>query len=483
MLQRLIEKIDSGILSVLKDSSLYTIGVLVTQGVGFLLFPLYARLLTAADFGSMSLITIFTSFFNNIVSLQLYQAVMRYCVEGDGRKIEYFSTAFFYYVIVYLLILTGFIFLKGVFFNYIGQAISADTYSVILANLYFSSLFYLMLILFRLQIQPKRYLKYSMANLAITTIGVVYLVLFKKLGLFGIYTAQLVGSFTCFFIAYISNWGNISLSHVTISAFKKMLTYGAPLIPNVMFYLGMMNIDKLLVEHFLGVSELGAFAVALKFLGLISLAARGVQMAWGPRVLADYKKPEMKVMMVDFFYIALLFLTGSVVCLSFFSKELILFLAGEKYLYISHTLPFLLLAVSAYILGSEFSWGYNIRAKNIYKAYICVFGFMVNLFFGWALIPRYGLTGAALANLISMLVYGGVLIWGSNKLYTVQYGVKRIIIIISIFLLGFFMSIFFDQQPLYVRLPTLMASLTLLFFAFKVSAGVGQVEGVTANEK
>jgi hypothetical protein len=45
------------------------------------------------------------------------------------------------------------------------------------------------------------------------------------------------------------------------------------------------------------------------------------------------------------------------------------------------------------------------------------------------------------------------------------------------------MSIFFDQQPLYVRLPTLMASLTLLFFAFKVSAGVGQVEGVTANEK
>ena len=62
----------------IKHSSIYGIGTVVAQAVGFLLLPFYTRYLTPADYGVMSLINVTIDIIGLILTLNIVNAMSRY---------------------------------------------------------------------------------------------------------------------------------------------------------------------------------------------------------------------------------------------------------------------------------------------------------------------------------------------------------------------------------------------------------------------
>ena len=73
------------IFSLVKHTSIYTVGVILSKLVGFVMIPLYTRMLTPADYGVLELMSMTTDVIALLVGLGLSSAVMRhYYAYDDG---------------------------------------------------------------------------------------------------------------------------------------------------------------------------------------------------------------------------------------------------------------------------------------------------------------------------------------------------------------------------------------------------------------
>ena len=86
----------------IKHSTIYSIGTVVGQLVGFLLLPLYTRFLTPTDYGILSLIEISIGLIGIVVGFGITEAMSRfyfdYIEEADRNRvvsISYWLTSIF----------------------------------------------------------------------------------------------------------------------------------------------------------------------------------------------------------------------------------------------------------------------------------------------------------------------------------------------------------------------------------------------------
>ncbi len=87
----------------LSDSLIYSIPAVISRGLSVILVPLYTRVLSPSDYGSLELVTVFGSIVNLTIALEVSQGVARfYAAESDpDRKILYASSAFWFTIVCY----------------------------------------------------------------------------------------------------------------------------------------------------------------------------------------------------------------------------------------------------------------------------------------------------------------------------------------------------------------------------------------------
>jgi len=92
----------------IKDSTTYAIPTIVSRGLTLILIPLYTRVLSPADFGSLDLLIVFASVVNLTIALEVSQGLARfYPNEQDiQRKVDFASTAFWFTFFCYALFTT-----------------------------------------------------------------------------------------------------------------------------------------------------------------------------------------------------------------------------------------------------------------------------------------------------------------------------------------------------------------------------------------
>ena len=87
----------------MKDSVIYAFPTFISGGLSFFLLPLYTRVLSPADYGSLDLFTIFGGLVQCVIALEVSQGVARfYSDERDlERKVLFASSAFWFTLICY----------------------------------------------------------------------------------------------------------------------------------------------------------------------------------------------------------------------------------------------------------------------------------------------------------------------------------------------------------------------------------------------
>lgn len=169
------------------------------------------------------------------------------------------------------------------------------------------------------------------------------------------------------------------------------------------------NADVLLLGHFLGMEEVGIYAVAMKFvLGLIIVPISFVQNAQIPSLVAhdDYDSTDIsglyKEWMVGYKTTTLI---GYLICLVFvvLAEYIIKFTFGSKFMDSVAMLESLTIVGISYYLYTPLITLFIITKKAKFSFYGQLFCCIVNIILLCWWIPIYGVTGAVAAAIISHL--------------------------------------------------------------------------------
>jgi len=410
-----------------KNSIIYSIPVILSRGIGFILLPIFTRYLTPFEYGIIEFLTLAFAILNLILPLEISQAQARLMPDAENEeKSIYASTAFWFTagmfslfcVIVLLFPETMSLIILGdsnmtdiVIYGSLAMLSTASHYSI------------------QNHLRWCNHARQSaiisiMFTLIMSGVAVGLIVLFK-FGILGYIYGQIVGSLLAlmFGIYLTKSTIQIKLEFAYIKL-KEMLSFSFPLLFSSIAVYFSLYADRWVIREFLGINEVGIYSVGYRIASITLLGIMAFRMALTPLIYEHYKDPKTSIIIGNIFSYYLIFPLALIAFLGTFSKEIITLLTTPEYHEASKLVSWLSLAVmmmSIYI----FSPGLGIAKKTKVIAIINIITAIINVLLNIILVKKYGMIGAVIATLISGFVMAGLYFWLGNKEYRINYRIWR----------------------------------------------------------
>ncbi|HET9137220.1 MAG TPA: oligosaccharide flippase family protein [Candidatus Kapabacteria bacterium] len=433
-----------------RETLIYGVSTVVGRFLNFLLVPFYVNVLhSTSEYGISSVLYTWIAFLNVIYPLGLEGAYFRYASKAEGEAGEFekertlFSGSFNAILIFAGLLSVLFLLLAPVvapplFFDPkqdIGPMLPMLTriirYSAFI--LLFDSLTVLPFADLRLEHKAKRFAAIRLTTIVVTIILNFVLILQFKMGVEGMFVANLFASAMQFvFLAptIISKWK----PQLSKRSLEKMLPFG---LTNVPAYLGAMMvqvIDRPIVQLYLGLGAVGIYQANYRMGFIMMVFVSLFEYAWRPFFMRQYKTDEAKARLLfarilTYFllvcgvaFIALSFFLPYVLSTPIFGRRLL----RSDYLSGMSIIPVVLFAYIFQGLYTNFIAGIYIKERNKVLPFITALGAGVNIIVNILLIPQLGIMGAALATLAAYIAMAIAIYIPSQKAFPVPYEWKRI---------------------------------------------------------
>jgi O-antigen/teichoic acid export membrane protein len=412
----------------LRDSFVYGVASVLSKGLAIFLLPLYTRVLSPGDYGAYDLLITLVALANLVVALEIAQGLARYLAdapEAAARK-RLASTSLWFSVLMYgLFMLIGLLAAPQLNALVIGDARYLDAFRLGVCFIAVNGIYYLLLNQFRWELRSKAYAFASVAYALFTLLFALYFCLWLDLGLEGVILAQLLAALLVvllclWFLRKTFGW------LFDVGQLLAMLRFSAPLVPAGLAMFISLYINRFALNHFGDLEDVGHFGIGSRIAGLAGLLIMGIQGALTPLVYQHYRDPQTPGQIARLFsWFMALALVGCLF-LSLFARELLILLATPKYMagaaLVGVLAPALLLS-QMYI----FAPGIAIAKKTHWQLWVTLISAAVSMAANWVLVPSWGIWGAALATLLTSLVFFGAWVSLSQLLYRIPYALKALV--------------------------------------------------------
>ena len=457
--------------SVLKGASIYTIGELLTKGAGFFLIPLYTYYLSPADYGIVGYLLIINQFLSIVLMFGFNAAQTRYYYEGDKDEFREFTFSISIYLFVILFIILGSLILFGepLYLLMDVQGIPFRPFLTISLSIIFFQLFNQLII--SLHTATRNYKKTAILNFIrflLLTISIIYFVAFKKQGALGNLYGLLVGNVLFFIIFYpqyvykyfkpVFKWKYITYS----------LAYGGPLIFHMISNTINSSIDRIILEKYVSLSDLGIYSLGVQIGLAISVLIMATNSAWQPNYfkLMSSDNPNKDKENRKILYLWVIFFGFITVFGSLWSREIVIFITPQKYHTSVEIIPYIM--TSYFFHGLYYFLGTPIFhfKKTIYLPFLTGFTAIIGIASNLWLIPIYGIMGSAYAMLITFIIKFIVFYIVSKRIYDPHYNIFKLTIISLYCLIGILVANSDFQNYLLISMKIIY--LIAFFFLCKV---------------
>lgn len=450
----------------LKHSTVYGLGNILSKLVGFFLIPVYTRCLSPQDYGMIELLDLSLSFISMIVGMGLSSAVFRFYFDAEDQEERncVVSTALiFISALAAVLVLVSVAFdtqISLLLFKTNGCALFFD---LMIITFFFSGLIEIPLVLLRAQERSIVFSVVTLLRLVLALSLNIYFIVIARWGVTGFLVSNLTTSVVISLILVAATLSK-SRIHFSLPHLKMMVIYGLPLVPSS---LGMFWInfgDRFFLKHCYTDWEVGIYSLGYKFAIMISfLIGQPFFLIWSARM---YKVIELKE--GDRIYAR--FCTYLAVVLVFAGLGLSLVIPGvmrivpSREYFEAHTVvPIVVLGYMLRELSDYFRGILYITKRTSFVGLTVVITAGVGTVLYLVLIPTYGMMGAALATLLTFGFMAGAMLFFAQRQKRIPYEFGRII---SLFLVG--AGIYFLFNPIQMDSAAsevvVKTSLSLLFF-------------------
>ena len=195
----------------------------------------------------------------------------------------------------------------------------------------------------------------------------------------------------------------------------------SPMALSAIAYFIMQSIDIIILSIYEGFDQIAYYSVSVKLAMLTTLALMSVNIVIAPRIAEIYENQKMqKLQMLIKHSTRIIFLISiCVLSVLFFFSEEILGLFGQGYVIANNALLFLLAAQFFNAVSGPGAIYLNMTGRQKTLNKILVSALIINISLNFYLIPIWGINGAAIATLASLIIWNTittVLIYSRDKI-------------------------------------------------------------------
>ena len=380
------------------------LGMLVLNGVSFFTIPIFTRMLGPEQYGITSVYKTWAEILAIIMSLQVQGSLGAAFIYFSEEKIKRYQSS----VLLLGLFFSSLCFITGIVFsNLISRWLLFSKETLSILGLYSMGLFVI-----NFAITAFIYLKKSKYNFYVNTVIVlidtllsVYLIMYvfpsEKLYMGRIYGSSIpVVLFAIFLAFYFLIKGTFSFDFECI---KFCIPICLPLVFHGLSHIVLGQSDRIMLQHMMGNAEAGVYSFMVFFTSVLLVIWNALNNTWIPFYFEDLKGNQLELIekktknyICIFSIIAIVF--------SCWAVEVIKIFSPPSFWYSTRLLPFFVLSnyfIFLYSFPVNFQFfhrmTYSIAAGTLLAA-------LSNILLNILMIPKWGVTGAAIATLLAHIL-------------------------------------------------------------------------------
>lgn len=429
----------------------------------FLLVPLYTSILSTADYGKYDFIQTTVGILVPVLTLNIYESVMRYAIDRSYSLSEVFSVGIHYCIIGNLLIIL-FLFVNDLFvLNVFIKEFS----------LYFFLFFFLNSFSDVISATARglgKFKSVAISGVIGSSISIVMNILclcVLNWGIDGYFIANIIGvlSQMIYLAVAVHCWKYLSLKTHDFETKNEMLKYSIPTIANAISWWINNLADRYILIFLCDVSVNGIYSVASKIPAILNVLQNVFSQAFMLSAVKEFDADDRNGFFRNTFtlYNFLLILFCSlIIC---FDKFLAHFLYANEFFTAWKYAPFLTISI---IFGSLSGYAGSIFAtikRSDYFVRCSGTGAIANILMNFIFVPKMGALGAAIATTFSYWIVYLVSVYYLHKTMNIKLAsIKDNIAYMVLFFQSILLLIEYDSYFIeYIIQFAIVTSLIILY--------------------
>jgi O-antigen/teichoic acid export membrane protein len=414
----------------------YGLSGLIAPLVGLITLPVFARAFTQSQYGLLELATTTSTVALALTDAGLTAAMLRsfydYRTEEEPERRSVMRTGLVA-TTIFALVLAGLMILfRGEIASKILQRSDEESLVVLIAGSVVAlNTWRFVSEVMRVRLLAFNYLATTLLAASITTAVGIVGVLALGWRVDGVFLATVIGSgiAAAYGVAVVNKSlaGRFSGSHL-----RRMLAFGLPLVPATLASWALALVDRIILAHLGSLAQVGEYAIANRLASLLTIGMTAFLFALTPFLFATYSEDpaqEKAARGRTLTYLTFVLALGGLV-LTLFAHEILSVIAPRFESAYKAVGP-LMLGMLAYGLVTLLATGIALARSTGRGALLTVFAAGINIGLNFALIPPFGVVGAASATAVGygFLAIGYYLL--SQHLYPTPYEPRKALLTIA----------------------------------------------------
>lgn len=407
-----------------KHSVVYGLSNALVASASLLMLPLLTHSLSPAQYGTLELLVVCGAALGILLQLGFGSALFKFALQDadlERDRSVVISSAYYAVATVSILVTSVLVyFAPEVSRSLLGSEKNATLVGWFLVKVSLDTIGVVPLARLRMLEASRTYAAINASRIFVSLAFIGIAIYGFNSGLSGIVIAMALESLGFAIVASVTAGPDL-VHGISSRALHDMLAFGLPLIPFA-FALTVLAVgDRYLLRAFGDLELIGRYAVGYKIAAALAIPTRAFQIAWPTMLFSMANAPNGNQFYSKLltYFVAILGFCGVVV--STFARELIRFLAGTSYAGGYVIVPVLVFAQIA--LGTFYvtAVGTNLTGKTYWQSLSAGLGVAAFGVAGLALVPRFGIMGAAFANAVGYATLAATSCFFSVRLRPVRY--------------------------------------------------------------
>ncbi len=443
-------------LSFFKQSSLYTIGNIANRLAGFLMIPLYTHYLSPEVYGVLDLIELFLMMAIIVFGLQSIGGAMTriyYDFEDIDKRQRVISTALIGLAALNLaVVLVGVLSAAALSNLVFGSTQYKDLISVAFVAMFFGNMVEAVLVYERICQRALFFVGYSLIALVASLALNIYFIAFLHLGIWGFIWGKLIVTTAGASYLVARTLPKVGMAFDR-SIGMRMVKFGSPLIVVGLAFFAIHFSNRFFLNSYASLHDVGIYSLAYKFAILITIVVgEPFGRVWSVNVYDYCKQDGWKARFARILAYFMFFLVLCGLGISLFIEDVIRLMADDSFLPAAALVPLLIVGYVLRECGDFFRNILYINKRSGLMSRIAGSCALLTLALNWALIPAFGLYGAAVATAATWLVYL-LLCWRAQHLeFGIAFPIKQFAWLASAAFVVYMVSIEVTVETWYFRL-------------------------------
>jgi O-antigen/teichoic acid export membrane protein len=411
----------------LKHSSIYAIGQILTRMASIMLLPLYTYCLTPADYGVTAILDLTTTILALLIGGGMVTAVTRFHFdnESDEHHDRVWWTGLTYVTVVASIVL---------FPMWLGRQLLSDLtlgaglssgpyfYTLALITTWLSTIACIFDTYLRVKKWSGVFVVISMGRLLLNITLNVWFLVGLKLGVEGLLIGNLIATTAhtlALFVVFLKSRGAFSLDRELA---RQLVRFSMPLVATALLSMLMHEADRYVLRAMVGMDEVGVYSLAHKIgFAVNTLCLLPFSSIWHVAIYDIERLPDARQVfsrIFGWFTSGLgILLLGASLCV----HPVLPLLTPESYGEAVDLISVILLGFYLFGLSYQFEVPALLTKRSMLMLPGSVAGVVVNIAANVLLIPVIGAWGAAWAGVLTYLVYSLLILAACRTAMTIQY--------------------------------------------------------------